>query len=159
MFLADYRGLSLSYPEAPLLYAIYGAAACYVRNANLFNDWHVFPHGEIWDIPPTFAELMYKNLVGFVRGPYTPCLAYIQALVISHYLSTSFDSWKDGWFLNCLVRMIEWLFSFPDKYKTKITRFFSLLLLGHSYGNAYIESSIITIHLNNLTIESRLGTA
>jgi hypothetical protein len=123
VFLADYRGLSLSYPEAPLLYAIYGAAACYVRNANLFNDWHVFPHGEIWDIPSTFAELMYKNLVGFVRGPYTPCLAYIQALAISHYLSTSFDSWKDGWFLNCLVRMNGYFHSLTNT-KLKALIFF-----------------------------------
>ncbi|KAI8376287.1 fungal-specific transcription factor domain-containing protein [Radiomyces spectabilis] len=108
LFLKQYRGEIGDYPSAPLLNAIYGAAVRYIDTCHLFGG-KVNADGTNWDIPKGWSEQLFDNLLTYVKGRYSPCIATIQALVIGQNHRASLDEkLNSGWLLNAAaIRMAQ----------------------------------------------------
>ncbi|KAI7873465.1 fungal-specific transcription factor domain-containing protein [Mucor mucedo] len=99
LFLKQYRGEIGEYPSAPLLNAIYGAAVRYIETCELNGD-KIMQHHHI-KMKEGWSEGFFENLLTFIRGRYTPCIATVQALVIGQNHRASLDEkLASAWLLN-----------------------------------------------------------
>ncbi|KAG2234509.1 hypothetical protein INT48_007322 [Thamnidium elegans] len=107
-FLEEYRGIRPCYPSGAILNAIFGASVRYIDNCKKFGDSDRLDDGRTWDFPEKLSEMLFQNLIIFIKGKYVPSLATIQAIVIAHNHSANVESWSSGWLLNCVaVRMSQ----------------------------------------------------
>ncbi|CAO3628373.1 unnamed protein product [Mucor hiemalis] len=107
-FLEEYRGIRPCFPAGPLLNAVYGASVRYIENCRKFGDLERIDNGKPWDFPENLSDMLFQNLIIFIKGKYAPCLSTIQAIVIAHNHSANVESWTSGWLLNCIaVRMSQ----------------------------------------------------
>lgn len=103
-FLEEYRGIRPCYPSGAILNAIFGASVRYIDNCKKFADSDRLDDGKTWDFHEKLSEMLFQNLIIFIKGKYVPSLATIQAIVIAHNHSANVESWSSGWLLNCVVR-------------------------------------------------------
>ncbi|GAA5805450.1 hypothetical protein HPULCUR_010966 [Helicostylum pulchrum] len=107
-FLEEYRGIRPCYPSGAILNAIFGASVRYIDNCKKFADSDRLDDGKTWDFHEKLSEMLFQNLIIFIKGKYVPSLATIQAIVIAHNHSANVESWSSGWLLNCVaVRMSQ----------------------------------------------------
>ena len=104
LFLKQYRRQLGDYPSPPLLNSIYGAAARYIETCRIFDD-NVLSDIANSTMKEGWSESLFDNLLTYLKGRYTaPCIATIQALVISQYHRASLDEKvASGWLLNSAV--------------------------------------------------------
>ncbi|ORX54549.1 hypothetical protein DM01DRAFT_1362876 [Hesseltinella vesiculosa] len=114
LFLKQYRGLADDYPSAPLLSAMYGAAARYIETCSRFGDdvitqEHWADPQKNWQLPPGGSERLFDNLLAYVRGHYHPGIDIIQALVIAqNHRATMEGKVTGGWLINsAAIRMAQ----------------------------------------------------
>jgi hypothetical protein len=102
VFLEEYREIRASLPAAPVLRAMYGAAARYVTTLPQYSDAS-FP------IPENFSDILFHRMFKYLNGDYAPDLAAVQAIVITnnHYKNTT--SWYNGWLMNCVVSLMKYV--------------------------------------------------
>lgn len=105
-FLEEYRGIRTYFPTGPVLNAVYGAAVRYIENCKKFGDSDRLDGGKSWDFPKNLSEMLFQNLIIFIKGKYDPCLPTIQAIIIAHNHSANVESSSSSWLLNCIVRKI-----------------------------------------------------
>ncbi|KAI8142510.1 fungal-specific transcription factor domain-containing protein [Fennellomyces sp. T-0311] len=101
LFLKQYRRELGDYPAPTLLCSMYGAAVRYINNCRLFGDKVLPEETGDWDLREGWSESLFEHLLVYVKGRYAPCVATIQALVISQFHRASLDErMASGWLLN-----------------------------------------------------------
>ncbi|KAI8584049.1 hypothetical protein K450DRAFT_221245 [Umbelopsis ramanniana AG] len=92
MFLKQYRGQIKPFPSAPLLLAMYGAAARYLEVARRQDINKLIDIDEDWQPPENWSESLFDELRKFLVGHYTPSMSTVQALLIAQNHRASLDS-------------------------------------------------------------------
>lgn len=104
LFLRQYREEFNEYPSAPLLNAIYGAAARYLEICKKFGDQIKLDNNV--EMKEGQSEYFFDCLIVYVQRKYSPCISTVQAVLIGQNHKFGLDQRVGSrWLLSSVVNI------------------------------------------------------